>query len=61
MDTVKHLTRAGMGRCQGGFCGISVLNHLAQHTGLRPGQITKKGEGSCQVIESAKGRVADPQ
>jgi glycerol-3-phosphate dehydrogenase len=61
MDAVKHLTRAGMGRCQGGFCGISVLNHLAQHTGLPPEQITKKGEGSCQVIESAKGRVADPQ
>jgi len=60
MDTVKHLTRAGMGRCQGGFCGISVLNHLAQHTGLAPEQITKKGEGSYQVIESGKGRVAGP-
>jgi glycerol-3-phosphate dehydrogenase len=60
MDAVKHLTRAGMGRCQGGFCGISVLNHLAQHTGLAPAQITKKGEGSYQIIESIKGRVADP-
>ena len=61
LDAVKHLTRAGMGRCQGGFCGISVLNHLAQNRGFRPDQITKKGEGSYQVIESRKGRVADSE
>ena len=59
VDAVKHLTRAGMGRCQGGFCGIGVLTHLARHTGLPPAQITKKGEGSYQVIESRRGRVAD--
>ena len=56
MDAVKHLTRAGMGRCQGGFCGIGVLNHLAQHKGQSPSRITKKGEGSYQVIESRRGR-----
>jgi glycerol-3-phosphate dehydrogenase len=61
MDAVKHLTRAGMGRCQGGFCGISVLSHLARHLGQPPSRITKKGEGSCQVIESRRGRVADSQ
>ena len=61
MDAVKHLTRAGMGRCQGGFCGIGVLNHLARHIGLPPAEITKKGEGSYQVIESRKGRVADSE
>ena len=63
MDAVKHLTRAGMGRCQGGFCGISVLNHLAQNRGFRPDQITKKGEGSYQVIESlqAGGDAAEPE
>ena len=57
MDGVKHLTRAGMGRCQGGFCGINVLNHLAEHQGQPPSSITKKGEGSYQVIEPRKGRV----
>jgi glycerol-3-phosphate dehydrogenase len=61
MDAVKHLTRAGMGRCQGGFCGIGVLNHLARHIGLPPAEITKKGAGSYQVIESRKGRVADSE
>jgi glycerol-3-phosphate dehydrogenase len=59
MDAVKHLTRAGMGRCQGGFCGISVLRHLAQHRGQTLSRITKKGEGSYQVMESRKGRGAD--
>lgn len=59
MDAVKHLTRAGMGRCQGGFCGISVLNHLARQIGVPPSRITKKGEGSYQVVESRRGRVAD--
>lgn len=61
MDGVKHLTRAGMGRCQGGFCGISVLNHLAEHHGQPPSSITKKGEGSYQVIELKRGRLADSE
>jgi hypothetical protein len=34
MDAVKHLTRAGMGRCQGGFCGLTVLNQIAAHLGV---------------------------
>lgn len=50
MDAVKHLTRAGMGRCQGGFCGLSVLNYLADELGLAPNEITKKGTGSNQII-----------
>ncbi len=49
MDAVKHVTRAGMGRCQGGFCGISVINYLTQVQGASPGQVTKKGFGSHQV------------
>jgi glycerol-3-phosphate dehydrogenase len=49
MDAVKHITRAGMGRCQGGFCGIMVLNYLANGLGLFPTQVTKKGMGSNQI------------
>jgi glycerol-3-phosphate dehydrogenase len=55
MDAVKHTTRAGMGRCQGGFCGISVLNYLAGTLGVRPTRVTKKGLGSHQI--SATGKV----
>jgi len=51
MDAVKHLTRAGMGRCQGGFCGIPVLKLLAAETHLPPTQITKRGEGSFMIRE----------
>ena len=61
MDAVKHLTRAGMGRCQGGFCGISVLNRLARQLGLPLPRITKKGKGSYQVVESRRGRVRDSE
>ena len=46
MDAVKHLTRAGMGRCQGGFCGSAVLKHLSTQLGIAATQVTKKGEGS---------------
>ena len=50
MDAIKHITRAGMGRCQGGFCGITVMNHLAKQLRIPPTQVTKKGEGSHQII-----------
>ncbi len=48
MDSVKHLTRAGMGRCQGGFCGSTVLNLLARQTSKPVTDITKKG--ACSFI-----------
>ena len=54
IDAVKHLTRAGMGRCQGGFCGTSVLKQLSQHLKIAPAQVTKKGEGSYQVAGLTK-------
>jgi glycerol-3-phosphate dehydrogenase len=54
MDAVKHTTRAGMGRCQGGFCGISVLNYLADTLGVIPSRVTKKGLGSHQVTACRK-------
>ena len=54
MDGVKHLTRAGMGRCQGGFCGIPVLNCLARELGVAPTRVTKKGAGSHQIVGYTK-------
>ena len=41
MDAVKHLTRAGTGRCQGGFCSMPVLNQLARELDVSPTEITK--------------------
>lgn len=54
MDAVKHTTRAGMGRCQGGFCGISVLNYLADTLGVIPSRVTKKGLGSHLITAGRK-------
>ena len=54
MDAVKHLTRAGMGRCQGGFCSLFVLKHLADALGIPPTRVTKNGPGSPQIVKMTK-------
>jgi len=54
LDAVKHLTRAGMGRCQGGFCGPFVLKHLADAMGIPPTRVTKSGPGSHLIVKMTK-------
>jgi glycerol-3-phosphate dehydrogenase len=49
LDGVKRRTRAGMGRCQGGFCGTKVLELLAQELELPWPDITKFG-GASQIL-----------
>jgi glycerol-3-phosphate dehydrogenase len=46
VDGLKFRTRAGMGRCQGGFCGPRVLEILSRELGLDPLTVTKFGAGS---------------
>jgi glycerol-3-phosphate dehydrogenase len=46
VDAIKRRARAGMGRCQGGFCQPRVLELLARELGRDPTEITLKGEGS---------------
>ena len=41
VDGVKRRTRAGMGRCQGGFCGSKVVEILARELGQELDEITK--------------------
>lgn len=55
MDGVKRRTRAGMGRCQGGFCGPYVMGLLSKELGIPMEAVTKKGEGSPMVL----GRIGD--
>ena len=45
MDGVKRRTRAGMGRCQGGFCGVRVMDLLRRELG-NDFNVTKCGPGS---------------
>jgi len=43
---VQFRTRAGMGRCQRGFCGPRVVDILARELGIQRTQVTFKGPGS---------------
>ena len=49
VDGVKRRVRAGMGRCQGGFCGPQVLEILSRELGLAPETITKRGGESLML------------
>ena len=46
LDGVKRRTRAGMGRCQGGFCAARVMEILARELQADPLTLTKGGGGS---------------
>jgi len=46
LDMVKRRVRAGMGRCQGGFCSPRVAEILSKELGIPLGDVTKKGRGS---------------
>jgi glycerol-3-phosphate dehydrogenase len=53
LDGIKFRSRAGMGRCQGGFCTIRCMDILADRLGLPFTQITKRGGNSWLVSEMA--------
>jgi glycerol-3-phosphate dehydrogenase len=53
LDGLKFRTRAGMGRCQGGFCTSRCLDLLAGAAGLPMTAITKRGPGSWILLERA--------
>ena len=54
MDGVKRRTRAGMGRCQSGFCGSKVVEILARELGKPLNEITKYGGESKIIYERTK-------
>ena len=54
MDGVKRRTRAGMGRCQAGFCTPRVMEILARELGKDMTEITKNGKGSNLVVGRTK-------
>lgn len=43
IDGVKRRTRAGMGRCQGGFCSPRVAEIIAEELGIPMTEVTKCG------------------
>ena len=49
MDAVKRRVRAGMGRCQGGFCGPKVIEILSRELNIPVGEVNKNVAGSYMV------------
>ena len=54
LDGVKFRTRAGAGRCQGGFCGPRVVDIIHRELGIPMEQVTKKGGGSYLLSGPSK-------
>lgn len=52
LDGIKRRTRAGMGRCQSGFCSPRVMELLARETGRSMTELTKAGGSSNLVYEA---------
>ena len=44
LDAVKRRVRAGMGRCQSGFCSPIVIEIIARELGIREEDVRKRGE-----------------
>ncbi len=61
LDGVKRRTRAGMGRCQGGFCAPKVMEIIHRELNLPYENITKSGGRSNLVIERTKNQKGGKQ
>ena len=54
LDGVKRRTRAGMGRCQGGFCAPRVMELLSRELGVPQTKLTKSGGASALLSGKTK-------
>ncbi len=57
LDGVKRRVRAGMGRCQGGFCSPKIMEILAREVPMAMVDITKCGPGS-EIITGGFGMIS---
>lgn len=57
LDGVKRRTRAGMGRCQAGFCSPKTMEIIARELNVSMFDITKSGGDSKIVVGINKDRV----
>lgn len=49
VDAVKRRTRAGMGRCQGGFCGPRVMEIISRELNIPLDKVRKGGGEDSQI------------
>ena len=54
LDGIKRRTRAGMGRCQAGFCSPKTMEILSKETGIPMEKITKHGNHSAYIVGKNK-------
>ena len=57
VDGIKRRAGAGLGRCQGGFCGPRVVDILARELKKNPMEILQDGEGSRILLSETKQEV----
>lgn len=57
LDGIKRRTRAGMGRCQAGFCTPRSMELLHRELGIPMTEITKAGGESKLVVGTNKDRI----
>ncbi len=57
LDAIKRRTGAGLGRCQGGFCGPRVLEILSRELHIPPASVLQDRAGSYIVL--GPNRAAD--
>ncbi|MBR5337434.1 MAG: NAD(P)/FAD-dependent oxidoreductase [Lachnospiraceae bacterium] len=57
LDGVKRRTRAGMGRCQSGFCSPKTMEIISEMLGIPLSEVTKSGKGSKIIVGSNKDEI----
>lgn len=57
VDGVKRRVNAGMGRCQGGFCGPRVVELLCRELGMDPGEVVQDRAASRLLDRETKSGV----
>ncbi len=57
MDGVKRRTRAGMGRCQAGFCTPRTIEIIAEELGIPVTQVCKNRKGSELIVGDDKDEI----
>ena len=55
VEGVKRRCRAGMGRCQSGFCQSRVVDILSRELGIAPAKVLLENPGSEIVLGPVKG------
>lgn len=54
LDGIKRRTRAGMGRCQGGFCFMKIMEIIAKERNISIDEVIKENKNSRIIVGNIK-------